>query len=67
MNVVAVNSSARQRRCGFRFSRADAAMIAVGAAATWLLWGVLGDLALLPAVVLVHFFLFCNVFRVRRS
>ena len=34
---------------------------------TWLLRGRLGDLAMLPAVVLVHFFLFCNVFRVRRS
>ena len=42
-------------------------VIAVGAGASWLRWDALREMAPLPAVVLVHFFLFCNVFRVRRS
>ena len=54
------------RRCGFRFSVTDAVVIAVGVAATWFLWDALGDVGLLPAVVVFHFFLFCNVFRIRR-
>jgi len=31
------------------------------------MWSALGKIALLFPVVLAHFFLFCNVFRVRRS
>ncbi len=57
----------RPRKCGFRFSAADAAVIVVAAAATVVLWGPIGELALLFPVVVVHFFLFCNVFRIRRS
>ena len=57
----------RRRRCGFRFSWADALIIAAGGLATWLLWGAAGGMAVLPPVVLAHFFLFCNVFRIRRS
>jgi hypothetical protein len=67
MTRIAAKWSVPPRRCGFRFSLTDAAVIGVGVAMTWLLRGRLGDLAMLPAVVLVHFFLFCNVFRVRRS
>lgn len=35
--------------------------------ASILLWSVLGTFALLFPIVLAHFFLFCNVFRVRRN
>lgn len=49
---------------GFRFSWTDALVLAVGAALTWALWQPVGQFALLVPVTLVHFFLFCNVFRV---
>ena len=68
MNIV--TSTMRTKPCGFRFSLADAGVIALGAAATWLLWeplGGAGGMALLLPVVLGHFFLFCNVFRARRG
>jgi hypothetical protein len=40
-------------------------VLAVGVAATWLLQPYGKTIAWLPAVVVGHFFLFCNVFRVR--
>ena len=52
---------------GFRFSGTDAIAILVGIGATALLWRPAGQLALLPLVVLGHFFLFCNIFRIRRA
>src|SRR5688572_25342071 len=52
---------------GFRFAIADAAVLAAGACAAPLLWGRLGELALIFPVVVTHFFMFCNVFRIRRS
>ncbi|MGE0711783.1 MAG: hypothetical protein AB7N76_30710 [Planctomycetota bacterium] len=52
---------------GFRFFPTDAAAIAVALGACAALWGPLGSYALAFPVVLGHFFLFCNVFRVRRS
>ena len=55
------------RTCGFRMSVVDAVIQVTGAAAGWLLWERLGSLSLLFPVVVAHFFLFCNVFRVRRS
>ena len=65
MNDVAQMPS--RRPSGFRFSAADALIIAAGAPVTWLAWRVDRELAVLPPVVLIHFFLFCNVFRIRRS
>jgi len=56
-----------RRPPGFRFSGVDAVVLGVGAVVTWLTWGVLGQMTLLVPVVLFHFFLFCNVFRIRRS
>jgi hypothetical protein len=67
MTQPSVNAITSHGRCGFRFSAVDAGVIAVGAAATWMLRDALREMALLPGVVLLHFFLFCNVFRVRRS
>jgi hypothetical protein len=52
---------------GFRFSITDAAAIAVCAAATWGTWPMLGETAIAFPIVLGHFFLFCNIFRVPRS
>ncbi len=51
---------------GFRFSAIDAIAILVCAVAT--AWGLaeIGSLAWVFPFVLAHFFLFCNVFRVRR-
>ena len=55
-------------RCyGFRFSLSDGVFILLCAAATWALRGSLDRAVWLFPVVVAHFFLFCNVFRVRRS
>jgi hypothetical protein len=52
---------------GLRFSPTDAAAVAVCAAATCAAWPLAGSLALGLPIVLGHFFLFCNVFRVPRK
>lgn len=52
------------RTRGFRFSWTDAVVLLVGVALTWALWRPVGQFALLVPVTLVHFLLFCNVFRV---
>jgi len=49
---------------GFRCSGSDVAVVAVGGAATWAAWGEPPHFAALIPVVLGHFFLFCNVFRI---
>ncbi len=51
---------------GFRFSKTDAVAIVVVAASTVALWPLILEYSLLPAIVLGHFFLFCNIFRVPR-
>jgi hypothetical protein len=55
------------RRAGFRFGWQDGVAIGLCAGATWIGWHFLGPAALLFPVTLGHFFLFCNVFRFRRS
>jgi hypothetical protein len=52
---------------GFRFSRTDVAAIILCVLATWGAWSFLREVAILFPVVLGHFFLFCNIFRVRRK
>ena len=52
------------RSHGFRFSRTDAIFLIFSAVGTWFLRNT-PFVVLIPFVV-VHFFLFCNVFRVRR-
>ena len=59
--------SALCRTYGFQLSRKDAAVILLCAGGTWLAWPRLGELAILFPMVLGHFFLFCNVFRVFRK
>lgn len=51
---------------GFRFSATDALAILVCAVATTLGLTMIGDVAWFFPFVLGHFFLFCNLFRVRR-
>lgn len=65
--VPALKPQGRPRTAGFRFSLIDAAAIVLCAIATTIAWPTLGSLALLLPYVLGHFFLFCNVFRVRRK
>ena len=55
------------RQVGFRFGWQDGVAIGLAAGATWIGWGSLGSGALLVPLTLGHFFLFCNVFRLRRS
>ena len=55
----------RRSKPGFRFWPQDAAVIAIGTLATVWLWEQVGSVSLLLPGVLLHFFLFCNVFRVR--
>lgn len=57
----------KKRKPGFRFSFVDGIAIVVCGAIVWLAYAELGKLAWLPAVVLGHFFLFCNVFRIHRN
>jgi len=52
---------------GFRFWWTDAVVIAFVAIATWVCWRYSREISLLFAITLFHFFLFCNVFRLRRK
>lgn len=63
-NYLMVNN---HHKSGFGFSRTDGLVIAVCAATTCLLWRLSPQMALLFPIVLGHFFLFCNVFRIRRN
>jgi hypothetical protein len=55
-----------RRPAGFRLWVSDAVILGVGLPASWVAWRFLGEPALLLPMVLGHFFLFCNVFRVER-
>jgi hypothetical protein len=55
------------RKWGFRFAVVDGIVLAFAPVAAVLLWDLDPLLALLPAFLLAHFFLFCNVFRIRRA
>jgi hypothetical protein len=55
------------RTAGFRLSVVDVAFLAIAAAAFVLLRPSMGDGAWVIPFAAGHFFLFCNVFRVRRS
>jgi hypothetical protein len=52
---------------GLWFTWLDGLAIVLGAGATWIAWRFVGSAALLLPLTLGHFFLFCNVFRIRRS
>lgn len=59
-------SSAR-RTSGFRLSILDTLVLLIAAAGVWWLHHAGHELWWIVAAVVGHFFLFCNVFRVRRS
>ncbi len=52
---------------GFRLSYTDLLVLAIAAVAALLLWSWLPPIAVGLVIVLAHFFLFCNVFRVPRK
>lgn len=58
---------APRRTCGVRFSWIDGVAIVMGAILTVVVWPVTPEMALAIPFTLGHFFLFCNVFRVRRQ
>ena len=55
------------RTYGFRLSVSDVAFIIIGSGLTYYLWPRIGKQALIIPFVIAHFFLFCNIFRVRRK
>jgi hypothetical protein len=56
-----------ERSWGFRFSRGDLVIVLIGALATLAVAAYQLDLAVAIPIVVGHFFLFCNVFRVGRT
>ncbi len=62
-----MSEDAPARTYGFRFFATDAAFLGACAVAAFALRETLGPLVWMFPVVVAHFFLFCNVFRVRRS
>ncbi len=54
----------RKRTCGFRFSWIDAVVIVAAALIAWQSWQWKSIVSIFIFVV-VNFFLFCNVFRIR--
>lgn len=61
------NSKNRTRTFGFRFSVTDAAVICLALTAAGGLQRMENPLWWIVLVVVAHFFLFCNVFRVRSN
>ncbi len=59
--------SRRPRKAGFRFSVVDGCAIALCGLGVWGLWDLLDTYVWILPFALGHFFLFCNVFRVRRK
>ena len=54
-------------RPGFRFSFFDALILLAGGFGSCLAWSKEGWVSLVIAFVVLHFFLFCNVFRIARA
>ena len=59
-------ASQYRRTCGTRLSFLDGAVLLVCALVTWVLKPMLPEIVLFP-IVLGHFFLFCNIFRIGTS
>jgi hypothetical protein len=56
-----------QRTWGFRLSVVDVVFLALATPATWWAWPQIGAMAGVIPLVVGHFFLFCNVFRIHRT
>lgn len=61
-----MTTSHRPRTYGFRLSLVDSIVLAVTIIASLLLWKFTNGLSCMGLLVVLHFFLFCNVFRVPR-
>ena len=59
--------SAKPRTAGFRMSLVDGLVLFAAPCCTWLTWPLLGPMAGIFSMAVGHFFLFCNMFRIRRS
>jgi len=57
----------KPRTCGLRFSVTDGVVLVVAALLTLGTYSITAGFSLLILFVVLHFFLFCNVFRVRRK
>ena len=57
----------RPRTCGFRLPGGDLVVLCIGALASFTIWDFIGELSVMILFTVGHFFLFCNVFRVRRK
>ena len=62
-----IKPAQNMRTCGFRVSKMDAFVLGVVLIGVIVLKRMMNPLWWMVAVVIGHFFLFCNVFRVRRS
>ena len=56
-----------KRTWGFRLSAVDVLVLAVTGPATWWAWPEIGSMSSVISLVVGHFFLFCNVFRIHRT
>lgn len=63
---VGSNYQGRPRTWGFRLSRLDIAVIVASSILTALLWKPTASYSFIGLLVVIHFFLFCNVFRIPR-
>ncbi|WP_425396609.1 hypothetical protein [Aeoliella sp.] len=57
----------RPRTWGFRLSKSDVAVLLVTVALTALFWNATAGYTFLGLLVVLHFFLFCNIFRIPRK
>ena len=65
--VAGLTYQGKPRTHGFRLSWMDAVVTVLGVVASALAYISIGDAGLFIPFVVAHFFLFCNVFRIRRS
>ena len=66
-DTVGLTYRGKPRTCGFRLSWSDVVVLALGIVGGVVGWRVFGASGLVAPYVVGHFFLFCNVFRVRRK
>lgn len=65
--TIGLTYNGRPRTWGFRFSILDGFVLAVAFLVSYLGFKSTNGLSLLLLFVVLHFFLFCNVFRIRRK
>lgn len=64
---AALSKSGRPRTWGLRLSKLDCFVIVFSVVATVALWRFTNGYSLIGMLVVAHFFLFCNVFRIPRT